>query len=90
MSSRPAPPGGWPPPKGGWPPQRPNGRGPGAGPGGRPPSPQLQQRALAGLLFGLLSMFGLFAFSVLYLFVLFATLLIEHTGGPRLGGIGIG
>jgi hypothetical protein len=27
------------------------------------PSPQLQQRALAGLLFGLLSMFGLFAFS---------------------------
>ncbi len=32
----------------------------------------------------------LFAFSVLYLFVLFATLLIEHTGGPRLGGIGIG
>ena len=33
---------------------------------------------------------SLFAFSVLYLFVLFATLLIEHTGGPRLGGIGIG
>ena len=32
----------------------------------------------------------LFAFSILYLFVLFAMLLVEHAGGPRFGGIGIG
>jgi heme o synthase len=32
----------------------------------------------------------LFAFSVLYLFVLFAMLLVEHTGALPLGGIGIG
>ena len=32
----------------------------------------------------------LFAFSVLYLFVLFAMLLVEHIGGLPLGGIGIG
>src|SRR5262249_6833286 len=59
--------GGWPPPSGGWPPPRQDGRGvrrgQSPGPGGRPPSPQLQQRALGGLLFGLLSMFALFAFS---------------------------
>jgi heme o synthase len=30
----------------------------------------------------------LFAFSILYLLVLFATLLVEHTGGLPLGGIG--
>src|SRR5207249_146227 len=30
----------------------------------------------------------LFAFSVLYLFVLFATLLVERTGGLALGGTG--
>jgi heme o synthase len=32
----------------------------------------------------------LFAFSILYLFVLFATLLVEHTGGLRFGGLGVG
>jgi len=32
----------------------------------------------------------LFAFSVLYLFVLFAMLLVEHAGGLPLGGIAIG
>src|SRR5262249_9889774 len=30
----------------------------------------------------------LFAFSVLYLFVLFATMLVERTGGMALGGLG--
>jgi heme o synthase len=32
----------------------------------------------------------LFAFSILYLFVLFATLLVERTGGAPHGGLGIG